>query len=68
MEANVGHAFRSSGPTMATKPLAPGEAVYDEGMFVCVGCGLAGSEVSLLPGEETPECPRCGAEARWVKT
>ncbi len=60
--------FRSSMPALIAEPVAPGQLVYDEGVFVCVACGLPGSEVSLLPGEETPECPSCGEDARWVKT
>lgn len=68
MDPKFGHEFRSSMPAIATAPLPPGEAVYDEGVYVCVACGLPGNEVSLLPGAETPECVKCGPEARWAKT
>ena len=68
MDPKYGHEFRSSMPTMAAEPLAPGQQVFDEGVYVCVACGLPGSEARLLPGDETPECASCGADARWMKT
>lgn len=68
MEQRSDHEFRSSLPALLEGPAAPGDAVYDEGVFVCVGCSLPGNEVSLMPGEEAPACPACGLDARWVKT
>lgn len=68
MAPQFGTEFLSSMPAIATGPLPPGELVYDEGVFVCIACGLPGSEASLMPGDETPECPSCGEDARWVKT
>ena len=68
MESSTGHEFRSSMPALLEGPVAPGQAVYDEGVFVCVGCNLPGNEVSLMPGEEAPPCPSCGDDAKWVKT
>lgn len=68
MDPKFGREFRSALPAIATGPLTPGQAVFDEGVFVCIACGLSGSEVSLLPGDEAPECPHCAEGARWVKT
>lgn len=68
MEELSGYEFRASMPALLEGPAAPGEAVFDEGVFVCVGCGLPGNEVSLMPGDEAPACPSCGADAKWVKT
>lgn len=59
--------FVSSMPAIATGPVAVGATVYDEGVYVCVGCNIPGMEVSLMPGEEAPPCPRCGDQARWAK-
>jgi hypothetical protein len=68
MDPRFGHVFHASMPAITSGPVPPGQAVFDEGVFVCVVCELPGNEVSLLPGDETPECPSCGEDARWLKT
>lgn len=68
---NQDHAaeFRSTMPAIVTGPVAAGQPVYDEGVFMCVACNLGpGMEVSLMPGELAPTCPHCGDGAAWQKT
>ena len=59
--------FVSSMPAVATGPIAVGQPVYDEGVYVCTTCAIPGAEVSLMPGDEAPECTRCGDRAKWEK-
>lgn len=68
MEHQDQHEFTSAMPTTLSAIQLPGSLAYDEGIYVCVTCDKPGSEVSLLPGDELPECTSCGTEARWVKT
>ncbi|MDB5101053.1 MAG: hypothetical protein JWM80_5474 [Cyanobacteria bacterium RYN_339] len=59
--------FRGEMPTMAPIEMQAGELVVDEGTYVCLVCNLPGNDISLLPGDELPECSQCGIDARWVK-
>jgi hypothetical protein len=59
--------FRGEMPTMERVELQAGDLVLDEGTYTCVVCDLPGNDVSLLPGDELPECAQCGEDARWVK-